>query len=137
MLRRLQIVDRFPHEVRDIEHVTIPVRDGIELAARLWLPADAGEHPAPAVLEYIPYRKRDGTRLRDEPMHRWFAGHGWAAVRVDLRGSGDSEGLLLDEYSPIEQDDASDVIAWIAAQPWCDGSVAMMGNRPTNSGIKP
>jgi putative CocE/NonD family hydrolase len=113
--------------VRDIEHTVIAVRDGVKLAARLWLPHGAEAQPAPAILEYIPSRKRDGTRLRDEPMHRWFAGHGYAAVRVDLRGSGESEGLLLDEYSPQEQDDALDVIAWIAAQPWCDGRVTMMG----------
>jgi putative CocE/NonD family hydrolase len=127
MLGRLDVVDEFPCRVRDIEHTVIAVRDGVKLAARLWLPHGAEAQPAPAILEYIPYRKRDGTRLRDEPMHRWFAGHGYAAVRVDLRGSGESEGLLLDEYSPQEQDDALDVIAWIAAQPWCDGRVTMMG----------
>jgi len=116
-----------PHAIEDVEHVLLPMRDGIHLAARLWLPADAGARPAPAILEYIPYRKRDGTRLRDEPMHRWFAGHGFAAVRVDLRGCGDSEGLLEDEYTLQEQEDALDTLAWIAAQPWCDGRVGMLG----------
>jgi putative CocE/NonD family hydrolase len=81
----------------------------------------------PAILEYIPYRKRDFTRARDEPMHHYFAGHGYAAVRVDLRGSGDSDGLLLDEYLKQEQDDALEVIRWIAQQPWCSGAVGMMG----------
>ncbi|MGE3171392.1 MAG: CocE/NonD family hydrolase [Planctomycetota bacterium] len=117
----------FPHDVREIEHVTIAVRDGTRLAARLWLPQGAERHPAPAVLEYIPYRKRDGTRLRDEPMHRWFAGHGYAAVRVDVRGTGDSEGVLTDEYTEIEHDDAIAVLEWIAAQPWCSGDVGMIG----------
>jgi uncharacterized protein len=65
--------------------------------------------------------------LRDRQMHAWFAGHGYAAVRVDMRGSGDSDGLLLDEYLPQEQADAVEVIAWLAAQPWCSGSVGMMG----------
>jgi uncharacterized protein len=79
------------------------------------------------VLEYIPYRKRDGTRGRDDPMHGYFAKHGYAAVRVDMRGSGDSDGLMDDEYLPLEQADAVEVIAWIADQPWCSGQVGMMG----------
>ena len=81
----------------------------------------------PAILEYIPYRKRDFTRARDEPMHHYFAGHGYAAVRVDLRGSGDSDGFLLDEYLQQEHDDALEVIRWIAQQSWCSGAVGMMG----------
>ena len=81
----------------------------------------------PAILEYLPYRRRDGTVLRDRQMHAYFAGHGYAAVRVDMRGSGDSDGLLADEYLPQEQADAVEVIAWLAAQPWCSGSVGMMG----------
>jgi putative CocE/NonD family hydrolase len=113
------------HEV--IEHVWIPMRDGCRLSARLWLPAGLSGARAPAVLEYIPYRKRDGTRGRDEPMHGFFAENGFASIRVDMRGSGDSEGLMADEYLAQEQEDALDVIAWIAAQPWCSGAVGMMG----------
>jgi hypothetical protein len=123
----LRVVTEFPHAVRDVEHVAIPMPDGCRLAARLWLPAGAESAPVPAILEYIPYRKRDRTRWRDEPMHRWFAGHGYAAVRVDLRGSGESDGLLRDEYTALEQEDGEAVIAWIARQPWCDGNVGMMG----------
>ena len=114
-----------PFAVRDIENIWIPMADGCRLAARVWLPMTTT--PVPAILEYLPYRKRDLTRARDEPMHRYFAGHGYAAVRVDLRGSGDSEGTLRDEYHDIEQMDALAVIAWLAAQPWCSGSVGMMG----------
>jgi putative CocE/NonD family hydrolase len=110
-----------------IENVWIPMSDGCRLAARIWLPADAEKTPVPAILEYIPYRKRDFTRARDEPMHHYFAGFGYAAVRVDLRGSGDSDGLLLDEYLKQEHDDALEVIRWIAQQPWCSGAVGMMG----------
>jgi predicted acyl esterase len=101
--------------------------DGCRLGARLWLPEGALETPVPAILEYIPYRKRDGTRGRDEPMHGYYAQHGYAAIRVDMRGSGESDGLLADEYLPLEQDDALAVIAWIAAQPWCNGKVGMQG----------
>ncbi|MGD9387881.1 MAG: CocE/NonD family hydrolase [Gammaproteobacteria bacterium] len=101
--------------------------DGTRLAARIWLPEDATHHPVPAIFEYIPYRKRDSIRLRDETMHPYFAGHGYAAVRVDLRGSGDSEGVLQDEYLEQELDDGVEVIRWLAAQDWCDGSVGMIG----------
>jgi putative CocE/NonD family hydrolase len=111
--------------VQVTEHLIIPLSDGTRLAARLWQPADG--QPVPAILEYIPYRKRDGTRGRDEPMHHWFAAHGYAAIRVDLRGSGESDGLLEDEYSAQELADGVEVIAWIAAQPWCCGRVGMMG----------
>jgi len=123
----MKIIESFPNIVRDIENRWIPMSDGCQLAARIWLPADAESTPVPAVLEYIPYRKRDFTRARDEPMHHYFAGHGYAAVRVDLRGSGDSDGLLLDEYLKQEHDDALEVIHWIAQQPWCSGVVGMMG----------
>ena len=75
----------------------------------------------------LPYRKRDGTSERDTLSHPYTAGHGYACVRVDMRGSGESDGLLWDEYLKQEQDDALEVIAWIAAQPWCSGSVGMVG----------
>ena len=114
-----------PDTVTVTEHLWIPLSDGTRLAARLWLPE--GSAPVPAILEYIPYRKRDGTRGRDEPMHGFFAAQGYAAIRVDMRGSGDSDGLLADEYLAEEQDDALEVIAWIAAQAWCSGAVGMMG----------
>ncbi|MDO5739771.1 MAG: CocE/NonD family hydrolase [Ornithinimicrobium sp.] len=111
----------------EIEHVEIPLRDGTVLAARVWLPKDALETPVPAILEYLPYRKRDGTLARDELTYPYFAAHGYAGVRVDLRGNGESTGLMADEYLPQEQADALEVIDWIAAQPWCDGSLGMMG----------
>ena len=106
----MRVVTAFPCAVREIEHCWIPLRDGRRLAARLWLPADAAGAPVPAILEYIPYRKRDLTRTRDEPMHRYFAGHGYACLRVDMRGSGDSDGLMDDEYAPQELDDGRDLI---------------------------
>jgi putative CocE/NonD family hydrolase len=121
------IVTEFPHAVREIEHTLIPLRDGTRLAARIWLPEDAERNPVPAILEYLPYRKRTGTYERDALTHPYLAGHGYAAVRVDIRGSGESDGLLFDEYALQEQDDALEVIAWLAAQPWCCGAVGMMG----------
>ncbi len=103
------------------------MRDGCRLAARFWLPEGAERGPVPAVVEYIPYGKRLGTRDRDEALHRWFAGHGLAAVRIDLRGSGESDGVLHDEYLPQEQADGVDAIRWIAAQSWCNGAVLLIG----------
>ena len=123
----MKTVTGFPHPVRVIENEWIPLPDGTRLAARLWLPAGAAHSPVPALLEYLPYRKRDFMRSRDGPMHHYFAGHGYASVRVDIRGAGDSDGLTLDEYTELEHDDAIAVIAWLAAQPWCDGSVGMFG----------
>jgi putative CocE/NonD family hydrolase len=122
-----RIVTDFPYKVKKIEHCWIPLEDGTKLAARMWLPEESEKTPLPAVLEYIPYRKRDGTRGRDEPMHGYISGHGYAVVRVDMRGSGESDGLLRDEYLQQEQDDALEVIDWIARQSWCDGNVGMMG----------
>ena len=101
--------------------------DGMRLAARIWLPEDAEADPVPAILEYLPYRKRDFMRPRDEPIHHYFAGHGYASLRVDIRGSGDSDGALSDEYSEQEHDDAVAVVEWLARQPWCTGAVGMFG----------
>ncbi|GBQ66883.1 putative acyl esterase [Ameyamaea chiangmaiensis NBRC 103196] len=109
------------------EHLWITLSDGCRLGARLWLPRTAYEQRVPAIMEYIPYRKGDGTRARDEPMHGYFAQNGYAAIRVDMRGSGESDGHLADEYLRQEQDDALEVIDWIARQPWCSGAVGMMG----------
>ncbi|MFN4155048.1 MAG: CocE/NonD family hydrolase [Paracoccaceae bacterium] len=123
----MKTVTDFPRSIVEFEDMGIVMPDGIRLSARVWMPRDAEVSPVPAVLEYIPYRKRDGTLARDELMHPYVAGHGYACVRVDMRGNGDSEGLMADEYSTLELQDACDVIAWLAAQPWCSGSVGMMG----------
>lgn len=111
--------------ILDLPDERIPMPDGARLAARIWRPEGAGRYPV--ILEMIPYRKRDGTLMRDERMHPVWAAAGYACIRVDLRGSGESDGLLEDEYSAQELQDACDVIAWAAAQPWCSGAVGMMG----------
>ncbi len=136
----MSTVIREAENVQTIEHTWIPMRDGTRLAARIWLPADAAGSAGkgvgadrsslrrvPVILEYIPYRKRDMTRGRDASMHPYFASAGYASARVDLRGSGDSDGVLSDEYLPQELEDGEDVIAWLAQQPWCDGQVGMIG----------
>ena len=99
--------------------------DGRRLAASVYLPDDGVPHPV--VLEALPYRKDDLTasyateyrRLRDEG--------GYAVARVDLRGTGSSEGIATDEYPEQEQTDLCEVIAWLARQPWSTGNVGMYG----------
>lgn len=117
----------FPRAVRVLDQVPIEMRDGATLWARIWLPEDAEADPVPAILEYVPYRKDDSLAVRDAGIHAYFAGFGYAGIRVDLRGSGSSDGLMLDEYLPQEQQDACDVLAWLEQQPWCTGSVGMFG----------
>jgi putative CocE/NonD family hydrolase len=123
----VRFVTSLPHQIREDDHVRIPVADGTRLSARVWRPVSSDDEPVPAVLEYIPYRKRDLSSVRDSVHHPYLAGHGYACVRVDLRGTGESEGVLTDEYLEQEQRDAEDVLAWLAEQPWCDGSTGMMG----------
>jgi len=123
----VKTVETFPHETEVLDPLFIALSDGIRLAARVWLPKDAVGRPVPAILEYLPYRRQDGTAVRDALNHPYFAGHGYACVRVDMRGSGDSEGVLTGEYLKQEQDDALEIIDWIAAQAWCSGQVGMIG----------
>lgn len=123
----MDLLSRPLRQVREIENIFITLADGCRLAARIWLPEDAAQRPVPAILEYIPYRKRDSTAPRDESMHPLVAAHGYACVRVDMRGNGESDGLMQDEYLPQELSDGVEVIAWLAAQPWCTGSVGMLG----------
>jgi uncharacterized protein len=113
--------------VKAIENIWIPMADGARLAARLFLPSDADRHATGAVIEYLPYRKRDGYRYRDDVAGPALAKSGVALIRVDVRGTGDSDGVIIDEYLPIEQADALTLIAWAAEQPWCNGKVGMRG----------
>ena len=122
-----RIIDDFPRAVSTIAHEWIPLGDGRRLAARIWLPEAADRDPVPALLEYHPYGKGGARAVWDPSRHAYLAGHGYASVRVDLAGSGESDGYLLDEYLPREQEDAVAVIAWLAEQPWCTGSIGMFG----------
>lgn len=121
----MKTIDRFPEEIVEDENVWIPVTDGLHLAARIWRPKHG--RPVPAIVEYIPYRKRFGSAVRDEQTHPYLAGHGYACVRLEVRGSGESEGVLTDEYLPEELADGVAALHWIAEQTWCDGAIGMMG----------
>lgn len=110
-----------------VKNVLIPMRDGVQLAADLYLPAcEGGTDRWPVVLEYTPYRK-DDVNLTHRVFYTRLPQHGYAVARVDIRGTGASEGISTDEYTLQEQQDGYDVVEWLAQQPWCDGHVNMMG----------
>ena len=106
----------------------IPMEDGVRLAASLYLPeAVEGGEAAPVVLEALPYRKDDATASHRPEYERLCGEYGYAVARVDLRGTGSSEGVATDEYPASEQDDLCQVIGWLAGQPWSTGAVGMYG----------
>ena len=103
-------------DIVEMPDLGIFMPDGCRLSARTWMPVSAQDKPVPAILEFLPYRKRDGTPARDGVTHRYFAQRGYACIRVDMRGNGDSEGLMDDEYSKQEMMDALATINWLARQ---------------------
>src|SRR5262245_52355302 len=123
----MQIVTQFPRRVVEIPNTFIPLSDGTRLAARIWLPADAEADPVPAILEYLPYPKPGGTIERSARRPPCVAGHGYASVRLDMRGSGDSDGVLHGEYLKQEQDNALEILDWLRRQPWSNGRAGMIG----------
>lgn len=118
------------HRVEVRRDVRIPVRDGLELSANLWLPQPTEATPVarfPAILEMIPYRKDDWRWANDEARGQWLAARGFAVCRLDVRGTGSSPGIALDEYTAQETLDGYDAVEWLAAQPWSNGNVGMWG----------
>ena len=110
--------------------VRIPVRDGLELSANLWLPRPPSGDPDerfPVILEMIPYGKDSWRRNADVARGEWLAARGFALCRLDVRGTGSSPGVAMDEYTEAETLDGYDAVEWLAVQPWCTGSVGMWG----------
>ncbi len=105
--------------------VFIPASDGIRLSAKLYLPD--GDGPFPALLEALPYRKDDITNYYEAEYRRLRDEGGYGVCRVDVRGTGSSEGIAEDEYLPREQQDLCEVIEWLATQDWASGAVGMYG----------
>ena len=126
---RTRPASRPAHGVAALSDVRIPVSDGLELSANLWLPeplADGtGAKTFPAVLEMLPYRKDDWHAASDESRGEWLAARGFAYCRLDVRGTGSSPGIALDEYTARETQDGYDAVEWLAAQAWSNGRVAM------------
>jgi putative CocE/NonD family hydrolase len=120
--------DDAPYVVEVRYDTRIPVRDGLELSANLFMPAarEQGER-FPAILEMIPYRKDDWRYCFDHQLMTYFAQRGYVGCRLDVRGTGSSPGLARDEYTPEETQDGYDAVEWLAAQPWCNGNVGMWG----------
>ena len=123
----MKTITRFPHAYTETEDCWIPMPDGVRLAAKLWLPVVAATKRVPTIIEVIPYRKRDIYAPRDAMHHRYFAGHGYAAMRIDIRGSGDSDGIQGVFAANDEAEDTVEALEWIAQQPWSDGQVGMFG----------
>ena len=110
----MKVVTKFPHWYTETEDCWIPMPDGGRLAAKLWLPDIADKKRVPTIIEVIPYRKRDIYAPRDAMHHRYFAGHGYATMRVDIRGSGDSDGIQGVFATNDESEDTVQVLEWIA-----------------------
>ena len=116
---------RHVEAVQVVKNVLIPMRDGIRLAADLYTPDPDPGRPLPVVMEYIPYRKDEVSS--GASFYEYFPQHGYILARVDIRGTGASEGVSTDEYMPQEQLDGYDAVEWLAAQAFCDGHVNLAG----------
>ena len=122
--------ETLPPAADDIERreVWIAMPDGVRLAADLYLPNEI--EPAerlPVLLEYIPYRKTE-SRSSTYLLASYFVRRGYVVARVDIRGTGNSEGSLVEyEYSDQEQTDAEAVIDWLSKQSFSNGNVGMFG----------
>src|SRR5262245_66075987 len=107
------------------EDVFIAMRDGVRLAATLYLPSEP--EPWPALIEALPYRKDDLTAHYRPEYHRFADEFGYVVCRLDVRGTGSSDGISTGEYTQEELEDEAEVIGWLSEQPWSNGNVGMYG----------
>jgi len=112
-----------------IDRTFIKMSDGVRLAVTYYKPADASpEKKVPIVLNMVPYRKDDLFYAGDYGMYCYLAERGIACARIDIRGTGGSEGVEVDrEYSDEELNDLESCIGQMAALPWCNGNIGMQG----------
>lgn len=109
-------------QVRQKFDVRMPMRDGTELSADIWLPEKEGEYPA--ILVRTPYTKAD-RQPRFPEFGKFFAERGYVFILQDVRGRGDSDGEFNFFFS--DGKDGYDAIEWIAQQEWCNGKVGTLG----------
>ena len=116
------------HQVT-VEPATVKMPDGVNLAVTYYRPSDASPgHQYPIVINMVPYRKDDIFYAGDFGVYSYLAARGIACARIDIRGTGGSDGQLPDrEYSDAELSDLQNCIAHLAALPWCNGSIGMQG----------
>jgi hypothetical protein len=116
------------YKVKIRYHVQIPMRDGLALSADLFMPVTKGpDDRFPVILEMLPYRKADWRYRADHQRMTYLAQRGYVGCRLDIRGTGNSPGIAMDEYTEIETQDGYDAVEWLAAQSWCNGKVGMWG----------
>lgn len=115
------------YPVRIDRKVRVQMEDGTTIALTLYLPDAPGDGPFPAVVESLPYRKDDDCFARDYRTYAYLATRGIAGVRIDIRGTGASTGIILDEYVEQEQLDNLAVMNWLEEQDWCSGNLGMWG----------
>jgi len=119
-----------------LQEARITMPDGVQLAADLYVPAVGASRtmaagPFPVLLEYLPYRKTE-SRSRNYSLYSYFVQRGYVVARVDIRGTGNSEGRLIPhEYSEIEHADGEVVIDWLSRQPWSNGNVGRAASTPS------
>lgn len=132
----------------------LTMRDGCRLAIDVYLPeldprlrgddtsVERGDDVAPAqagaqfptLCILTPYYRRFATTgpgadpCPNAMIYRdMFVPRGYALVVVDVRGCGASFGTRDSFRSPRERDDYRELAEWIAAQPWCNGSIGATG----------
>ncbi|HEY4607325.1 MAG TPA: CocE/NonD family hydrolase, partial [Acidimicrobiia bacterium] len=115
------------YPVRIDRRVFVPMDDGTRIALTVYLPDSEDDGPFPTVVESLPYRKDDAFYSADWPTYAYLAGRGFAGVRIDIRGTGASTGIIEDEYVRREQEDTLAVFEWLLSQSWCSGALGMWG----------
>ena len=102
--------------------VHVPMRDGVNLSADIWLPKAPGRYPS--ILVRTPYIKASKD-LGLSDFAQFYVNHGYVFVVQDVRGRGDSDGQF--NFLFTDAHDGYDSIEWMAAQPWSNGKVGMLG----------
>lgn len=111
------------YPIRIDRKVFVPMDDGVRIALTVYLPDAPGDGPFPTVVESVPYRKDDEFMASDYRTYTYLGQRGFAGVRIDIRGTGASTGIIQDEYVEREQKDTLAVFDWLEAQEWCDGNL--------------